>query len=57
MANRIVDYRNQLEQLDAQIMRRNQQIDEILNSTSWRLTEPVRWFKQHWLDFKDRFSG
>ncbi len=57
MMNRIVDYRNQLEQRDAEILRRDEQIEEMLNSTSWRLTTPVRWVKQRWLDLKDRFSG
>ena len=41
----------------AEAARRDEQIAEILNSTSWRLTAPVRWFKQNWLDFKNRFDG
>jgi len=53
----VSDYRRQLEQLDVRVMRRDEKIEEILNSTSWRFASPVRWFKQRWLDFKYHFFG
>jgi lipopolysaccharide biosynthesis protein len=57
LADQITNYRQQLEALDARIDRRDAKIEEMLNSTSWRIAAPVRWVKQRWLDIKDHFAG
>jgi hypothetical protein len=57
LADQITSYRQQLEAMDARIDRRDAKIEEMLNSTSWRIAAPVRWIKQRWLDIKDHFAG
>ena len=34
-----------------------QELEDLLNSTSWRITSPIRWMKQRVLDLKKLFSG
>ena len=57
LADQIMDYHQQLEEQHVRISRRDEKIEELLQSTSWRLTVPVRRIKQYWLDIKDRFTG
>ena len=47
----------QINVLSGQVARRDEKIDELLNSTSWRVTKPVRWVKQRLLDLKKQFSA
>ena len=53
----MVNQNHQLNSLERKIARRNEQIEEMLNSTSWRATVPLRWFKQQLIEFKKRFSS
>ncbi|MGD9022082.1 MAG: glycoside hydrolase family 99-like domain-containing protein [Lysobacterales bacterium] len=57
LSEQITDYRLQLQALDARIARRDAKIEAMLNSTSWRISAPVRWVKQRWLNIKNHFSG
>jgi len=43
--------------LRKRLARRDQKIEELVNSTSWRMTVPIRWIKQLLLDLKNRLSG
>ena len=40
------------QELQARLAQKEQQIEEMLNSTSWRLTSPVRWLKERFLKTK-----
>jgi len=46
LARELADTRMRLDELQTRVARKDQQIDELLNSTSWRLTAPVRWIKE-----------
>ncbi len=47
----------ELSKLQKRVTRQDQKIEEILNSTSWRATVPIRWVKQLLLDLTKRFRG
>ncbi len=47
----------ELNRLRKRLARRDQKIEELVNSTSWRMTVPIRWIKQLLLDLKNRLSG
>lgn len=53
----IIQLQGQLRELDQKIEERERQLEEILSSTSWKFSFPLRWVKQHMLDFKKRSSG
>ena len=52
----LVRYKYLLNVLEHRVVRRDQKIEEMLNSTSWRVTAPIRWIKQRLLDLKKNFS-
>jgi hypothetical protein len=54
---KVVNLSNQLTHLESRVDELEQEIRDMLNSTSWRMTGPLRWMKQQWLDLKKRFSG
>jgi len=53
----LVIYRYQLNALEQRLLREEQKMEELLNSTSWRLTMPIRWVKRRLLDLKKYFSA
>ncbi len=55
--SQVVNLKYRVNELQAQVDVRDQQLQEILASTSWRASAPVRWAKQAVLDLKKRFSG
>lgn len=55
--DRLKQQEDQLSELEQKLGLREKQIDEILNSTSWKLSAPVRWAKQGILNLKNLFSG
>ncbi len=50
-------YQYQLNALRKKLERKELKMEELLNSTSWRLTVPIRWIKQCWLDVKKYFQA
>ena len=52
----LVRYRYQIKMLEGRVARRDQAMKDLLQSTSWRITVPLRWVKQCLLDIKNRFS-
>lgn len=56
LTSQLVNYKYQLNELHARVAQRDLQIEDMLNSTSWRVSVPVRWLKQHVIDFKKFFS-
>ncbi len=52
----LISCKYQLNVLQGRVARRDQEIEEMLNSTSWQATVPLRWVKQRLLDFKKYFS-
>ena len=48
---------NQLANRNCQINELEQEMEDLLHSTSWRITKPIRWMKQRVLDLKKLFSG
>jgi len=46
----------QVNKLESRVAYRNEQIEELLNSTSWKVTVPLRWFKNKLRDLKNIFS-
>jgi hypothetical protein len=57
LMNLLINDKYQLNVLQRQLAQRDQQIEEILRSTSWRMTAPIRWMKQQLLDLKKFFSS
>jgi len=57
LMSQLVNHRYRLNELQAKVALRDQQIEELLNSTSWRATVPIRWAKQLLLDLKSRLTG
>lgn len=47
----------EVRKLRRELNRRDQEIEELRSSTSWRATVPIRWVKQLILDLKNRRSG
>lgn len=54
---RIADLQNQVNELEKTLAERERQIDEIYCSTSWKLSSPIRWIKQLFLDPNKLSSG
>jgi glycosyltransferase involved in cell wall biosynthesis len=48
---------HQVHELEQNVLDRDGQIDDMLNSTSWKLSAPVRWFKQRLLNLKKDSSA
>lgn len=53
----LVKYKYRLQVLERRLLTAEQKMEALLNSTSWRVTVPLRWFKQRLLDIKKRFSA
>jgi glycosyltransferase involved in cell wall biosynthesis len=51
------DQKQEMRELEQKVVERERHVEEILNSTSWKFSFPVRWVKQRLLDLKKRFSG
>ncbi len=56
LMSQLVNHKHRLHELEGQVLLRDQQIEELLSSTSWRMTVPIRWAKQQLLDLKKRLS-
>ncbi|NNK97438.1 MAG: glycosyltransferase [Xanthomonadales bacterium] len=46
-----------LQKLEKKVSRRDEVIADMLNSTSWRVSAPIRWLKQSLVQIRKRFSG
>ena len=46
-----------LQKLEKKISRRDEIIADMLNSTSWRVSAPIRWLKQSLVQIRKRFPG
>ena len=57
LQSELINYKFRLNELEGQVTQREQTINDMLASTSWRVSAPVRWSKQWLLNFKSRFSG
>lgn len=51
------EQRYQLDKLQVRLAQREQQIEDILISTSWKATLPLRWVKRHLLDLKRKIKN
>jgi glycosyltransferase involved in cell wall biosynthesis len=49
--------KHRLEELEARLVRREQQVQDMLVSSSWKLTKPLRWVKQRLLSLKVKLKG
>lgn len=56
LMRQLTNYKYQLNVLEGQVAQRGQRIKELLNSTSWQATVPLRWTKQQLLDLKKYLS-
>lgn len=56
LQGRVSEQAHQLEVLQEQVAEREAQVNDMLSSTSWKLSFPIRWLKQHLLDFKKPHS-
>lgn len=57
LQSELINYKFRLNELEGRVAQREQVIREMLASTSWRVSTPVRWGKQLLLDIKNRLSG
>lgn len=57
LQSELINYKFRLNELEGQVAQRDQAIKDMLASTSWRVSTPVRWGKQLLLNIRNRFSG
>ena len=57
LMSQLVNFKYQLNEMEGRVTQRNQEIEDMLNSTSWRATVPLRWAKLKLLGLKKLFSG
>ena len=55
--NRLLKEDNRLQELERKIAWRDETIKEIMSSTSWRVSAPIRWLKRSLVQLGKRFSG
>ncbi|MBE9539652.1 MAG: glycoside hydrolase family 99-like domain-containing protein, partial [Proteobacteria bacterium] len=55
LMSQLVNHKHQLNVLQGRVVQRDRQIADMLESTSWRLTTPVRWAKQQLIHLKKLF--
>jgi glycosyltransferase involved in cell wall biosynthesis len=55
LTKELADSNYQLKVLESRVAQREQQIEDILASTSWKVSLPIRWLKQRLLDLKKIF--
>jgi len=55
LMSQVADHKSQLDKLAARIAERDLRIEQILSSTSWRASAPIRWMKKRLLNLKERF--
>lgn len=56
MASQLANYKHNNLVLEEMLEQRDQQIEDMLNSTSWRMAAPVRWAKRRLLGLKKLFT-
>jgi len=57
LQSELINYKYRMTELEGQVAQRDQEIKDMLASTSWRVSSPVRWGKQRLLNIKRRFSA
>jgi len=56
LMSQLVNYKYQLNEMEGRVAQRNLEIKDMLNSTSWRATVPLRWTKLKLLGLKKLFT-
>lgn len=57
LQSELINYKFRMSELEGQVAQRDQEIKDMLASTSWRVSLPIRWCKQVLLRVKSRFSS
>ena len=57
LQSELINYKFRMNELEGQVARRDQEIKDMLCSTSWRVSAPVRWGKQALMNIKRKFSS
>ncbi len=57
LMNQVASQKSHLKRARQRVAQQDLKIQEMLNSTSWRVTAPLRWVMQKILNIKDMFSG
>ena len=57
LQSELINYKFRISELEGQVVQRDQEIKDMLASTSWRVSAPVRWGKQLLLNIKRRLSA
>lgn len=57
LQSELINYKFRISELEGQVALRDQEIKDMLASTSWRVSAPVRWGKQLLLNIKRRLSA
>jgi len=56
LMSQLVNYKYQLNEMEGRVVQRNLEIEDMLNSTSWRATVPLRWTKLKLLGLQKFFT-
>jgi glycosyltransferase involved in cell wall biosynthesis len=57
LRSQLSSQKNRLDELEARLVQRERQVQDMLVSTSWKLTKPLRWVKQRLAGLKVKLKG